>query len=137
MNRPAAAPIQSISSTSRGFQTARAAALRRRPTNSTPPSCNINAVLGSPRSPTWLALGHGAIAATGVLLLAYAAVTFAIPGMPQVALGLFVLAALGGITIFVRYHLKYLPVPIPFVLGHGLLALTAVGLLWMSIYQVG
>jgi hypothetical protein len=92
---------------------------------------------GSPRPPTWLALGHGAIAATGVLLLAYAAATSGIPGMAQVALGLLLLAALGGITIFVRYHLKHLPLPIPFVLGHGLLALTAVGLLWTSIYQAG
>lgn len=91
---------------------------------------------GSPRPPTWLAVGHGAIAATGVLLLAYAAVTSGIPGMAQIALGLFLLAALGGITIFVRYHMKNLPLPIPFILGHGLLALTSLGLLWVCIYQM-
>ena len=92
---------------------------------------------GSPRPPTWLALGHGAIAATGIALLTYAAVTAGIPAMAQVALGLIVLAALGGITIFVLYHLKNLPLPIPIVLGHGLLALTGLGLLWASIYRIG
>lgn len=91
---------------------------------------------GSPRPPTWLALGHGAIAAAGILLLAYAAVTPGIPGMAQVTLGLIVLAALGGIMIFVRYHMKNVPLPIPIVLGHGVLALTGVGLLWASIYQL-
>jgi len=91
---------------------------------------------GTPRPPTWLALGHGAIAATGVLLLAYAAITSGIPAMAQVSLGLFVLAALGGITIFVGYHLKHVPLPIPFVVGHGLLALTGLALLWGSLYGI-
>jgi hypothetical protein len=91
---------------------------------------------GSARPPTWLAIGHGAIAATGIALLAYAAATPGIPGMAQVALGLIVLAALGGITIFVLYHLKNLPLPIPIVLGHGLLALTGLGLLWASLYFI-
>jgi hypothetical protein len=92
---------------------------------------------GSPRPPTWLALGHGAIAATGIALLAYAAVSPGMPGMAQVALALVVAAALGGITIFALYHLKKLPLPIPIVLGHGLLALAGLGLLWASIYHVG
>jgi hypothetical protein len=88
---------------------------------------------GSPRPPTWLALGHGAVAATGLAMLAYAAVNPGIPTIAQVALGLFVLAALGGVTIFVGFHLKQLPLPIPIVLGHGLLALVSLGLLWYSI----
>jgi hypothetical protein len=90
---------------------------------------------GSPRPPNWMALGHGAIAATGIALLAYAAVNPGIPLTAQVALGLFVLAALGGVTIFVAFHLKKVPLPIPIVLGHGLLALTSLGLLWYSIYS--
>jgi hypothetical protein len=89
---------------------------------------------GSPRPPTWLALGHGAIAATGLALLAYAALSSGIPQMAQVSLGLFVLAALGGATIFVGFHLKNRPLPIPIVLGHGLLALASLSLLWYSIY---
>lgn len=87
---------------------------------------------GAPLPPTWLALGHGAIAVTGVSLLAYAAVSPGIPSMAQVALGLFVLAAVGGVAIFVLYHLKNLPLPIPIILGHGLLALTGLTLLLVA-----
>jgi hypothetical protein len=88
---------------------------------------------GIPRPPTWLALGHGAIAATGIVLLINAAVNPGIPAMAQVALGLMVIAALGGISIFMLYHLKALPLPIPMVIGHGTLALTGVTLLWASV----
>jgi hypothetical protein len=88
---------------------------------------------GAPRPPTWLALVHGAIAVSGVALLAYAAVSPGIPQMAQVALGLFALAAVGGISIFVLFHLKNLPLPIPIVLGHGLLALSALTLLLYAI----
>ena len=91
---------------------------------------------GSPRPPTWLALGHGAIAVTGIAILAYAAATVGIPRMAQAALGVFVLAALGGVTIFVRWHLKNLPLPIPIVLGHGLLALTGLGLLLFTVFSI-
>lgn len=89
---------------------------------------------GIPHPPTWLALGHGAIAATGLGLLAYQAVNPGIPGMAQIALAVFVAAALGGIAMFALYHLKNLPLPIPFVLGHGIIALTGFALLLASIY---
>jgi hypothetical protein len=36
---------------------------------------------GVPRPPTWLAIGHGAIAAIGVGLLIYAAASSGIPGL--------------------------------------------------------
>jgi hypothetical protein len=91
---------------------------------------------GAPRPPTWLALGHGAIAVIGVVLLAYAAVSPGIPQLAQVALGLIVLAALGGAAIFLLYHLKSLPLPIPMVLGHGLLALAGLTLLLVSLYLI-
>lgn len=91
---------------------------------------------GAPRPPTFVALGHGAIALTGVAILAYSAVTPGLPQAAQISLGLFVLAALGGTSIFAMFHVKNLPLPIPLVLGHGLLALTALGLLWASVYAV-
>jgi hypothetical protein len=91
---------------------------------------------GAPRPPILLALGHGAIALVGLAMLAYAAVNPGLPQAAQISLGLFVLAALGGISIFALFHAKNLPLPIPFVLGHGLLALTALGLLWASVYAV-
>jgi hypothetical protein len=89
---------------------------------------------GVPRPPTWLALGHGAVAATGLGLLAYAAVDPGLPSLAQVALGVFVLAALGGATLFFLFHLREKALPIPLVLGHGLLALTALALLLFSMY---
>lgn len=89
---------------------------------------------GAPRPPTWLALGHGAIAAAGLVTLIYAA-TQGIPTLGLVALGVFVLAALGGATIFVGFHLKEKPLPILFVLGHGAVAVTGFVLLLVAIFQ--
>src|SRR5688572_6749743 len=92
---------------------------------------------GAPRPPTWLALGHGAIAATGLGLLMYAA--SASPGIPQlaqIALGVLLLAALGGATLFLGFHLRGKALPIPIVLGHGLTALAGLVLLLLSHFQV-
>jgi len=92
---------------------------------------------GTPRPPTWMALGHGAVAVTGVLLLAYAAATDGVPQLAQIALGVLVLAAGGGATIFVGFHLKERALPIPIVLGHGLIALTGFALLLAAIFRGG
>src|SRR4051812_41625144 len=90
---------------------------------------------GTPRPPTWLALGHGAIAATGLITLIYTAVTRPLSTVALAALGCFVLAAAGGVTIFTLFHLQAKPLPIPLVLGHGALALIAFVLLLMGIFQ--
>ena len=83
--------------------------------------------------PLGLALGHGGIAASGLAYLAYQAYSPGIPQLAQIALGIFVLAALGGAFIFVAYHLKNRALPIPIILGHGLLALTGYVLLVTAI----
>ena len=90
---------------------------------------------GTPRPPTWMALGHGAVAATGLILLGYAAATSGIPQLAQIALGVLVLAALGGATIFLGFHMRQRALPIPFVIGHGLLALTGFVLLLVTIFR--
>jgi hypothetical protein len=90
---------------------------------------------GKPLPPTWMALGHGAVAATGLGLLAYAAVNPGIPQMAQYALGIFVLAALGGAVMFFGFHLKGRPLPIPLVIGHGLIAAAGFVLLVLAIYR--
>jgi hypothetical protein len=84
---------------------------------------------GTPRPPLWLALLHGGVAATGLVILAYTAATTGVPPMAQIALGVIVLAALGGAFIFFTYHLRGLPLPIPFILGHGLIAAVGLALL--------
>jgi len=82
-----------------------------------------------------MALGHGAVAATGVGLLIYAAVSPGIPTLAQVALGIFILAALGGATLFLGFHMRGKALPIPLVLGHGLIAATGLVLLLLSYFQ--
>jgi hypothetical protein len=90
-------------------------------------------LMGSPRPPTWMALGHGAVAATGLGLLVYAAIDTGIPQLAQIALGVIVLAALGGTTIFLGFHMRGRPLPIPLVVGHGLIAATGYVLLLVTI----
>jgi hypothetical protein len=90
---------------------------------------------GTPRPPTWLALGHGTIAACGLITLIYTAATQPLPTLAIASLGIFVFAALGGITIFALFHLREKPLPIPFVLGHGALAVTGLVLLLLAIFQ--
>ena len=90
---------------------------------------------GAPLPPLWMALGHGLVAATGVVLLAYAAYDPGIPQLAQIALGIFVVAALGGATLFLGFHLKGKALPIPLVIGHGLIAVTGYVLLLMTIYR--
>ena len=48
---------------------------------------------GAPLPPMWLALVHGAAAATGLGILIYAALSTGIPQLAQVALGILILAA--------------------------------------------
>src|SRR5262245_27511836 len=67
---------------------------------------------GTPLPPTWLALGHGGIAAVGLVLLIQAVLTTTVPTMAQVALGIFVLAALGGATMFIGFHMREKALPI-------------------------
>ena len=89
---------------------------------------------GAPLPPTGLALAHGALAACGVVARAYAAYEPGIPQLAQIALGVFVLAALGGLTLFLMFHRQGRPLPIPLMLGHGLIALTGLALLLYTLY---
>jgi hypothetical protein len=92
---------------------------------------------GEPWPPLWLALGHGAIAATGIGLLVYAAMSpVGIPRLAQIALGIFVLAALGGAVLFFGFHMRRKPLPIPFVLGHGLIAAVGLVLLLLDTFKL-
>jgi hypothetical protein len=83
----------------------------------------------------WLALVHGAVAATGLGLLIYAAVSTVLPGLAIASLVVFVLAALGGATLFLGFHMRRQALPIPFVLGHGLLAATGLVLLLIAYFR--
>jgi len=92
-------------------------------------------ISGTPRPPTWMALGHGAIAAVGLISLIYAAATQPLPTIGLISLGCFLLAAAGGATIFIFFHLRQKPLPIPLVIGHGAIAVCAFVLLLIGIFS--
>jgi hypothetical protein len=90
---------------------------------------------GIPRPPTWLALGHGLVALAGLVTLISACLAAStIPPLVGWSLAIFCLAAAGGATIFVGFHLPGQPLPIPLILAHGLLAATGWGLLLFAIF---
>ena len=88
---------------------------------------------GVPRPPAWLAMGHGLVAAAGLTLLIYAATIVGIPSMAQLALGLLVIAAMGGVTMNLLFHWKLRPLPIPLMILHALLAVAGFSLLLVCI----
>jgi hypothetical protein len=92
---------------------------------------------GADRPPSWLAMLHGVLAAAALTLLAYAAYTAGIPPLAKYALVVLVLAALGGAAINLMYHSKMLPLPIPLVIGHALVAAVGFVLLLVCVMGLG
>lgn len=75
--------------------------------------------------PSWLAMAHGLLAASGLTLLAYAAATEDVPDTALFGLVILLVAAAGGVAMNLFYHLtgKLLP----HWLLHLHIALAAVG----------
>ena len=90
---------------------------------------------GIPRPPAWLAMIHGLLSAAGLTLLAYAAMSIGVPATAQLALGSFVIAAVGGAAMNLLFHWKALPLPIPLMIVHALLAVIGLALLVTCIYE--
>ena len=76
--------------------------------------------------PAWLAMLHGFLAAAGVTLLAFAALTVGIPGSALAGLALLLVAAGGGVVMNLGYHLKNVPLPKWLVGVHAVLAAAGV-----------
>ena len=74
--------------------------------------------------PMGLALVHGAVAATALVLLLILALGTSGTNMQRIALGGFVVAALGGFFIF-SFHVRNKPLPIPMIVVHGLVAVAS------------
>lgn len=89
---------------------------------------------GTPQPPASLAMLHGLLAAAGLTLLLYAAFTVGLPRMAQLAVGFFIVAALGGTALNLLYHQKQLPLPKPLMIGHALLAVAGFVLLLLSLF---
>lgn len=84
---------------------------------------------GTEIPPTWMAIGHGIVAVTALGTLIYAAAQHGLPSWGKGALTFFILAAAGGLFMFLNYHMADQPLPIPLVLLHGGLAITGFSLL--------
>lgn len=89
---------------------------------------------GIPRPPTWLALGHGGLAIASFATL-FSAGGSAWPQLAVYALLVLLLAAAGGATLFLGFHLRAKALPKILVIGHGMLAICGVALLWFSILR--
>jgi len=68
-----------------------------------------------------LAVLHGLFAASGLVVLLLALVKVGMHGAPAIALGLLVVAALGGFGLL-SFHLRGRALPSGLVVGHALLA---------------
>ena len=82
--------------------------------------------------PGALAALHGIVAATALVLLLWTVVQSSVGTVAAWALGLFVVAALGGFYL-VSFHVRKQRLPIPVVVVHGLVAVAAFVLLLAAI----
>jgi hypothetical protein len=87
---------------------------------------------GGRNPPPWIALVHGLLAGAGVTLLAYATAIGEVPQLAIVALVLFLLAALGGVVLNLRYEWNRKLLPVSLVIGHALAAIVGFGLLLVA-----
>lgn len=76
------------------------------------------------RAPIPLALLHGAIAATALILLLIGVLKANLSGLPVLAIIIFAAAAVGGLVLFIT-HLRSRPLPRPLIFIHGGAAVTA------------
>jgi hypothetical protein len=83
--------------------------------------------------PLPVAMLHGFLAAVGVFCVAALFFLHQLPGPGQVALGLFLMAAGGGLFLFYR-HLREKPLPSAVVILHMSLALAAYAFLASGLF---
>ncbi len=83
--------------------------------------------------PMPIALAHGAVAATALVILLVAVTGGGMTGLATASLVIFVIAALGGFYLF-SFHLRKKPIPIPVMFVHGLAAVAAYVLLLLSVF---
>lgn len=81
-------------------------------------------VNGRPQPPIWRALRE-LLAAAGLILLIYAALTMDVPSMARLATVPLMLAAAGGPVMNLAYHRRFRALPVPLMLGHVSLAVAA------------
>jgi hypothetical protein len=86
----------------------------------------------TPPKPVTAAL-HGLFAASGLVVLLVGVIQTGVGGKHAIALGIFLVAALGGFTLL-SYHLRNRPLPNGLIIGHGLLAVVAFLTLLLAVF---
>jgi hypothetical protein len=79
---------------------------------------------GKKTMPMWLALLHGLVAVCGVIVLIAALIKLSGATLLGVALALFAIAAVGGLTLFIGFYLPKKQLPSPIVILHALFAVS-------------
>jgi len=75
---------------------------------------------GRDRPWSWLAMLHGFLAAAGLTLVVWATTMGGgVASLVNIGLAVLVLAALGGVYLALKYHVKMLPLPKSIVLVHA------------------
>lgn len=85
--------------------------------------------------PLGLVLLHGILAAAGLVTLIMKVIGNVVPTMAMGALVGFVIAALGGFTLFFLFHLKKKALPIPLMLVHATIAVISFVLLLIVLFK--
>lgn len=89
-------------------------------------------VLRGKFAPKFLAMGHGLLGVVGILLLIYTLMQSGGGSRTGLILGIFVLAAFGGLYLASFHRKQQLP-PKAVVVGHAALAVTGVVILALSV----
>jgi len=88
---------------------------------------------GADRPPSSFAMAHGVLAAAALTLLLYSWFTVGIPPLAKAATAILLLAGLGGTYVNLRFHSQMLPLPLPLVIGHAVLAVAGFSLLVVAV----
>jgi hypothetical protein len=88
---------------------------------------------GRPAPPSWLAMVHGVLAAAGLTLLIFGAVTVGIAFTAEIGLVLLLIAAVAGAALRLLYHDNGVPLPVGLVFGHAGIAVTGYLLLLVAV----
>jgi hypothetical protein len=87
---------------------------------------------GADRPPSWLAMLHGLLAASGLTLLLYAGLTSGLAPLAWLGIALLVLAALGGLYLNLGFHDQRLPLPKSIIVGHAIAAVLGFALVFLQ-----
>lgn len=89
-------------------------------------------IFGGAMPPVAVAVLHGALAATGLVLAVIAALASGAPDLVKYGAGLVFIAALGGFFL-ASFHLRKVPHPKGVVVLHALIAVAGVGCLALAL----